>query len=49
MFFAGGVIGAVGFKRIGFLSTIPLAIILILLAAVPVLDDLIDKWRAPLN
>jgi uncharacterized membrane protein YoaK (UPF0700 family) len=49
MFFAGGVIGAVGFKRIGFLSTIPLAIILMLLAAVPVLDDLIDKWRAPLN
>lgn len=45
MFFAGGVIGAVGFKRIGFFSTVPLAIILMLLAAVPVMDDLFDRWR----
>jgi uncharacterized membrane protein YoaK (UPF0700 family) len=46
MFFAGGVIGAIGFKHIGFFSTIPLAIILMLLAVVPVLDDLTDSWRA---
>jgi uncharacterized membrane protein YoaK (UPF0700 family) len=40
LFFAGGVIGAVGFKHVGFLFTLPLAATLLLLAAVPVLDDL---------
>jgi uncharacterized membrane protein YoaK (UPF0700 family) len=49
MFVAGGVSGAVGFKHIGFTSTIPLAIVLIILASVPVLDDLVVQlkaWRA---
>jgi hypothetical protein len=39
-FFAGGVAGAIGFKRIGFLSTAPLAALLCILAIVPTLDDM---------
>lgn len=40
LFFAGGVIGALGFKNVGFLFTIPFTAILLVLAAVPVIDDL---------
>jgi uncharacterized membrane protein YoaK (UPF0700 family) len=40
MFFIGGVTGALGFKHVGFFFTLPLAAILLLLAALPVLDDL---------
>jgi uncharacterized membrane protein YoaK (UPF0700 family) len=43
MFFAGGLAGAFGFKQIGFVSTVPLAAILVVLAVVPVLDDLIGQ------
>lgn len=39
-FLVGGVLGAIGFRQIGYLATLPLAGILILLSAVPVLDDL---------
>ena len=39
-FFVGGVVGAVGFKYLGYLSTVPLAMVLITLASVPALDDL---------
>lgn len=39
-FLIGGVIGALGFKRLGFLATVPIAMILLALSAVPVLDDL---------
>ena len=39
-FFAGGAGGAYGFKTIGYLSTVPLALLLCLLAIVPALDDL---------
>jgi len=39
-FLVGGVLGAVGFKQFGYLATLPLAGILILLSAVPVFDDL---------
>jgi uncharacterized membrane protein YoaK (UPF0700 family) len=39
-FLCGGISGAVGFRTIGFLSTVPLAIFLLILAAVPVYDDL---------
>jgi uncharacterized membrane protein YoaK (UPF0700 family) len=39
LFFVGGVIGALGFKHVGFFFTIPLSVILLLLAAMPVLDD----------
>lgn len=39
MFFVGGVAGGMSFKHIGFRSTIPLAFLLLVLAAVPILDD----------
>ncbi|MDE2080792.1 MAG: DUF1275 domain-containing protein [Burkholderiales bacterium] len=38
-FVAGGVLGALGFERIGYLATVPLAAFVLLLAMVPVLDD----------
>lgn len=40
LFFLGGVLGALAFKRFGFGATVPLALLLIVLAALPVLDDL---------
>lgn len=43
LFFVGGVIGALGFKHLGFMASVPLACILLLLSVLPVLDDL----RAP--
>ncbi len=45
LFFVGGVIGALGFKHVGFLFTLPLAAILLILAAMPVIDDM-RQWRA---
>ena len=39
-FLVGGVLGAIGFQQIGYLATLPLAGILILLSAVPVLAHL---------
>ncbi|SDX25805.1 Uncharacterized membrane protein YoaK, UPF0700 family [Collimonas sp. OK242] len=39
MFFVGGVAGGMSFKHIGFMSTVPLAFLLLILAAVPILDD----------
>lgn len=39
-FFLGGVSGAFGFKHLGYSSTVPLALVLVTLAIVPVLDDL---------
>jgi uncharacterized membrane protein YoaK (UPF0700 family) len=39
-FFAGGVAGAAGFHRLGFVATVPLALVLVGLAVVPVIDDL---------
>ncbi len=36
----GGVLGALGFKHVGYLSTVPLALVLVILAIVPALDDL---------
>lgn len=40
LFFVGGVTGALGFKHVGFLFTLPLSAILLILAAMPVLDDI---------
>jgi uncharacterized membrane protein YoaK (UPF0700 family) len=40
LFFVGGVIGALGFKHVGFFFTLPLAAILLLLAAMPIVDDI---------
>ena len=39
-FFLGGTFGALGFKYLGYVSTVPLAILLVLLAGVPALDDM---------
>jgi len=43
-FFLGGLAGALGFKHVGYLSTVPLALLLIALASVPAVDDL-RTWR----
>jgi uncharacterized membrane protein YoaK (UPF0700 family) len=43
LFFIGGVTGAIGFKHVGFIATLPLAVILLMLAVVPVLDDLRER------
>jgi uncharacterized membrane protein YoaK (UPF0700 family) len=40
LFFVGGVIGALGFKYAGFFFTLPLALVLMVLAVMPILDDL---------
>ena len=39
-FLIGGIVGALGFKRFGFLATVPIALLLLALSAVPVIDDL---------
>lgn len=44
-FFVGGVVGALGFNHLGFVTTIPLAILLLLLAGVPMLADFIGRRR----
>jgi uncharacterized membrane protein YoaK (UPF0700 family) len=40
LFFAGGILGAVGFKLYGYITCIPLTFMLVLLSIVPVYDDL---------
>jgi hypothetical protein len=42
-FFFGGVTGAMGFKHIGYASTVPLAGMLVVLAIVPVVDDVRER------
>ena len=44
-FFVGGVAGALGFKYIGYASTLPLAALLVVLAVVPLVDDLRTRAR----
>lgn len=39
-FLVGGIAGALGFSHIGYLTTVPLALILAYLSVIPVLDDL---------
>ena len=46
-FFAGGVIGALGFQRSGYAITLPLAALLVLLAIVPAADDVKDYFARP--
>ncbi len=38
-FFVGGLIGAYGFKAFGYIATVPLALVLVLLTLGPLLDD----------
>ena len=45
LFFMGGVTGALGFKHAGFFFTLPLSVVLVLLAVMPVIDDL--RRRVP--
>nr|WP_307727927.1 YoaK family protein [Massilia terrae] len=40
-FVSGGVAGAIGFKHFGFISTVPLAAALCLIAIVPTVDDIV--------
>jgi uncharacterized membrane protein YoaK (UPF0700 family) len=44
-FFLGGLTGAVGFKHVGYVSTVPLALLLLLLAVVPAIDDVANLAR----
>ena len=44
-FFVGGVIGALGFSHLGYIATVPLALLLIALASVPIVDDVRARWR----
>ena len=45
-FFVGGLLGAIGFKSVGFIATLPLSILLTLLVLRPVLDDA-KNWIEP--
>ncbi|MBA4255712.1 MAG: DUF1275 domain-containing protein [Polaromonas sp.] len=45
-FFAGALAGALGFKHLGYISTVPLAALLLLLVLRPALDDW-QHWRQP--
>lgn len=42
-FFVGAISGALGFKHLGYISTVPLAIALIALAIIPAVDD-VKAW-----
>ena len=44
-FFTGGVIGALGFRTLGYSATLPLAVVLLGLAAVPAVDDVRSALR----
>lgn len=46
LFFVGGVVGALGFQHMGYFATVPLALVLVALASVPVVDDLLAHWRS---
>src|SRR5690606_29270466 len=46
MFFAGGIIGALGFKHIGFSVVLPFAFALLAVAMMPMLDDAVAHYRA---
>lgn len=45
-FLGGGVVGALGFKHLGYIATVPLAGLLVLLVVRPVLDDA-RNWIHP--
>jgi uncharacterized membrane protein YoaK (UPF0700 family) len=45
LFFAGGMVGAIGFKHIGFSSALALALLLIVVAVVPLADDIWIRLR----
>lgn len=45
MFIIGGVFGGIGFKHLGYATTLPLAALLILLTTLPLLDDMRLRYR----
>lgn len=45
LFLAGGIIGAYGFKQVNYVFAISLSAILLVLASVPIVDDLLQKLR----
>ena len=45
-FFVGGVAGAFGFKHLGYIATVPLALTLMALVIVPIADDLNALYQA---
>ena len=47
-FFVGGVVGALGFRYMGYVATVPLALLLVSVAIVPAVDDLSARmgWGA---
>jgi len=45
-FFTGAVIGAIGFKHVGYVTVLPFALALIVAAAMPLLDDAVQLLRA---
>jgi hypothetical protein len=48
-FFAGGLLGALGFKMWGYITTVPLALVLILLVWGPIAHDVRAGKIAPLS
>jgi hypothetical protein len=40
LFFGGGLVGALAFKHFGFSATLPIALLLVLMASPPLLHDL---------
>jgi uncharacterized membrane protein YoaK (UPF0700 family) len=46
-FLLGGILGALAFQRIGYAATIPLALLLVLMAGVPTADDIKDYLARP--
>ncbi|MBT9455439.1 MAG: DUF1275 domain-containing protein [Burkholderiaceae bacterium] len=45
LFFAGGIVGALAFKHFGFSATVPVALLLIVMAALPLMDDISEHVR----
>ena len=43
LFFSGGIVGALGFRYLGFLFSLPFAAVLLIMAAIPLADDLRGK------
>lgn len=46
-FFVGGVVGAIGFRHVGFVTTVPLALLLLLLTGLPMVADILSRQRRP--
>ena len=44
-FILGGIVGALGFKHLGFVTTVPLAVILLILAGLPLIISFWGKRR----